>query len=459
LLRPKLATKLEQKLILTPTLQQAIKLLQLNRVELLELIKREAEQNPVLEEIYTDETERENILEKQKEIENVDFEAFFQELYEQVPIKASYTSSEELPSIENVPSPSMCLQDYLLWQLNLLDFNYELKRAVEHLINNLDENGYISEPLENLVSDEYDLENLKMAKKILMNFDPLGVGAENVKECLIHQAQTKILKEAIDNGWEEILHKDYEALKNKLNISEEELFSILNALKYLDPYPGKRYSQGNVVYIEPDVFVVKKGKTFEVDINEDGLPKLRLSKFYLRLLRDPKIKDDKGTKDYIEAKFQSAFWLLKSIEQRKKTLIAVAKAIVNFQKEAIEKGMEFLKPLLLKNVAEEVGVHESTVSRIVSNKYILTPAGVFLMRDFFITGVKTVSGEMMSVEDIKKAIFEIIEKEDKKKPLKDSQISEILYRNLRIFIARRTVAKYREELKIPCYKERKRSQV
>lgn len=455
MLRPKLETKLEQKLILTPTLQQAIKLLQLNRIELMDIIKKEVEQNPVIEEMYAESSGEEKVNKKEKEIEKADFESFFQDLYEQVPLSGFYYTSEEKPDIENIPGPSMGLQDYLIWQLNLLDLPIEIKKAIDCLINNLNENGYLSEPLKNLANKDMDFALLKKAKAILMKFDPLGVGAENIKECLVVQAQTQILKDALEKGWEEILNKDYEALKNKLNISEQELFHILNALKYLDPYPGRKYSKLDVVHIEPDVFVFKKGKTFDVSVNEDGLPKLRLSKFYLSLLKSPKIIDDKSTKEYIEARFQSALWLLRSIEQRKKTLLSVAKGIVKFQEEAIEKGLEFLNPLLLKNIAEEVGVHESTVSRIVSNKYILTPAGLFLMRDFFISGIKTVSGEFKTAEEIKKLILEIIERENKKRPLKDSQISELLFRNYRIFLARRTVAKYREEVNIPCYKERK----
>lgn len=455
MLHPKLEAKLEQKLILTPTLQQAIKLLQLNRIELMDLIKDEVEQNPVLEETYSQITTEQELESKRKEIEKIDFDSYFQDLYEQVPIKDFYYTSEEMPAIDNIPCPSMGLQDYLIWQLNLLDIPVDLKKAITCLIDNLNNDGYLTEPLENLVCGEFNFDILEKAKTILMNFDPLGVGAENIKECLVVQAQTQILKDAIEFGWDEILKKDNEGLKAKLNITDDEIFSILNALKYLDPYPGRRLSKKDVVYIEPDVFVFKKGKTFDVIVNEDGLPKLKLSKFYLRLHRDPNLMSDKGTKDYIEAKIQSALWLLKSIEQRKRTLTNVAKAIVKFQSEAVEKGLEFLKPLLLKNISEEVGIHESTVSRIVSNKYILTPAGAFLMRHFFIAGIKTVSGELKTAEEIKKAIFEIIEKENKKRPFKDSQISEMLYRNYRIFLARRTVAKYREEINIPCYKERK----
>lgn len=455
MLHPKLETKLEQRLILTPTLQQAIKLLQLNRIELINLIKTEVEQNPVLEEAYQ-ESSSEKAEEKEKDIEKMDFEGYLQELYEQVPIRGSFFPSEETPSMENIPCPQMGLQDYLIWQLNLLDLSPEIKEAIEYLIDNLDENGYLSEPLEELSKEGYDIEILKSAKNLLMNFDPLGVGAENIKECLIAQAQTPLLKEAIQNGWDEILKKDNKGLMEKLKLTEEELLSVLSALKYLDPYPGRRYSGENPHYIEPDVYVFKKGKSFEIIINEDGLPKLKLSKFYLRLLKSEEILKDKDAREFIEAKFQSAFWLLKSMEQRRKTLMNVSKCIVKFQGEAVEKGLKYLKPLLLKNVAEEVGVHESTVSRIVTNKYILTPAGVFLMRDFFTSGIKTVSGEMLTVEEIKKFIYEIIQKENKNKPLKDGQISDLLYRDHRVFIARRTVAKYREEMNIPCYKERKK---
>lgn len=457
MLNPKLEAKLEQRLILTPTLQQAIKLLQLNRVELINLIKTEVEQNPVLEEVYNETALGEKETEiKEKDIEKMDFEGYLEEIYQQVPIRGTFYPSEETPNIENIPCPQMGFQDYLIWQLNLMEMPEDLKKAIEYLIDNLNENGYLSEPLEKLSGEIFDLELLKRAKSLLMNFDPPGVGAENIKECLIVQAQTPLLKEAIEKGWDEILKKDNKGLMEKLKITEEELLSLLSALKYLDPYPGRRYSGENPQYIEPDVFVFKKGKNLEIIINEDGLPKLKLSKFYLRLLKNEEILKDKKTKEFIEAKFQSAFWLLKSMEQRKKTLLNVSKCLVNFQREAVEKGLEHIRPLLLKNVAEEVGVHESTVSRIVTNKYILTPAGVFLMRDFFTTGIKTVSGEMLTVDEIKKLIQEIISKEDKNKPLKDSQISDILYRNHRIFIARRTVAKYREELKIPCYKERKR---
>lgn len=456
MLHPKIEAKLAQKIILTPALQQAIRLLQLNRVEIIEFIKNEVEQNPVIEEVTSD-SSIEEFSGKKDDIEKIDFEAYLEELYEQFDERPFYFPSEGRPAIENVPAPQMGLQDYLIWQLNLLELPVEIKNAVEYLIENLNADGYLIEPLEKLSNENYPYEILKRAKNILMSMDPLGIGAENIKECLIFQAQTEIVKKALQEGWEEILAKDNEGLKRKLKVSDEELFSILSALRFLDPFPGRRFGERNIVYVEPDIFVFKKGNSFEVSVNEDGLPKLRISKFYLRLLRNPELVKDKIAKNFIESKLQSAFLLLKSLEQRKKTLLNVSKSIVSHQAEAIEKGLNYLKPLLLKTVAEEVGVHESTVSRIVANKYLLAPAGIFLMRDFFTLGVKTVTGEMKSIEELKKAISEIIEKEDKKKPLKDCQIADILYRKYKISIARRTVAKYREELRIPNYKERKRS--
>ncbi len=458
MLHPKLEAKLDQKLILTPTLQQAIKLLQLNRVELAELLKREVEQNPVLEEVLQESGEE--VLKgekKENKVEDIDLDAYFQEYYEQSSPMPSYWVPEEQPSIENIPAPQMNLEDYLFWQMELLELPESIKNALKYLIENLNEDGYLEEKLENLCNENFPLEALKKAKLILMSMDPPGIGSENIKECLIAQAQTEILKEAIDKGWEEILQKDYDGLCKKLNISKEECQSIANAIKYLDPFPGRRFGKESSVFVEPDVFVYKKGNKFEVIVNEDGLPKLKVSRFYLRLMKSIELSKDKEALEYLENKLQSAFWLLRSIEQRRKTLTNVAKAIVEYQREAVEKGKEFIKPLILKNIAEEVNVHESTVSRIVSNKFMLTPAGLFLMRDFFISGIKTVSGELKSVEEVKKAIKEIIERENKNKPFKDTEISRILYRDYRIFIARRTVAKYREELNLPSYKERKRS--
>jgi RNA polymerase sigma-54 factor len=459
MLELKQTQRLAQQLVLTPQLQQAIKLLQLSQMELVEAIEQEIKENPVLEV----EEEQPETGDAQKKEEGED-----RKKEEMVEWLERYSSSEEFtprddreyPDYENIVKKGSNLRDHLRWQTGLSDFSTQERVWAEWIIENIDDNGYLSCPLQEISEmSGIPVESLEGVLKKIQKLDPAGVGARDLRECLLIQyeeeAEKDVVFEDVLNHHFELFRKmDLREIARKTGYSLEKIKEVVEKIKSFDPKPGRNYGNDQPVYVVPDVHVVKGEDGFDVFLNDEGVPDLRMNRYYVELFANEKLKGD--TKDYIKKKIKQAEWFMKSLQQRQRTLYLVAKSIVDFQREFFEKGIRCLKPLILKDVANYVGVHESTVSRITSNKYMGTPCGVFEMKFFFTTGVSSESGDAQSANAVMDCIAEIITKEDKGSPLKDEEIVALLRKRFNVSIARRTVAKYRDILHIQSSRERRR---
>jgi RNA polymerase sigma-54 factor len=466
----KLHTKLVQKLILTPSLQQAIKLLPMSTLELSELLNQEMVENPMLEEVPTEELQPvEAAQEKQAEEkkpdqktdawDDQDYEYFFGDYLDDGYRPRTPTEVKELPPIENTLSTSASLSDHLLWQLSMQTDEPVVREIGEAIIGNLDDDGYLVATVDEIASmGPWQPEQVERALKLCQTFDPVGVCARDLQECLTIQIRHLGLS---GSPSEKIVTEHLRLLQNhqvpelarKLGMSIDDLKQHIELIRHLDPKPGSRHNPSQSQYVIPDVYVVKVEDQYVAVLNEEGLPQLRISPVYRRLL-DKGAENSDETRAYVKDKFRSALWLIKSVEQRQKTIHKVATSIINFQRDFLDHGIEYLRPLVLRDVANDIGMHESTVSRVVTNKYMHTPQGVFEMKYFFHSGIASSYGEAVSSVTIKQRIRKIIEQEDPRKPLSDSKIVSILQRE-GLELARRTIAKYREELKIPTSNQRK----
>ena len=328
------------------------------------------------------------------------------------------------------------------------------------IIGNLDDDGYLVASVEEIAAmGDWEVAEVERALARVQVFDPIGVAARDLQECLLLQIRHLGLD---DTPTEKIVSEHLRLLQNhqvpelarRLGLSIDELKDHIEVIRHLDPKPGSRYNPSQSQYVIPDVYVVKVEDHYEVFLNEEGLPQLRISPVYRRLLDKHAGDDNAETRAYVKDKFRSALWLIKSVDQRQKTIHKVATSIVNFQRDFLDHGIEHLRPLVLRDVANDIGMHESTVSRVVNNKYMHTPQGVYEMKFFFHSGISSSYGESVSSVTIKQRIRKIIEAEDPRKPLSDSKIVNILQRE-GLMLARRTIAKYREELKIPTSNQRK----
>ena len=466
----KLHTKLVQKLILTPSLQQAIKLLPMSTLELSELLNQEMVENPMLEEVPTEELQpveaaQEKAEEKKPEQKDTwddqDYEYFFGDYLDDGYRPRTPTEVKELPPIENTLSTAASLSDHLLWQLSMQTDDPKMREIGEAIIGNLDDDGYLVATVEELSAmGPWPTEEVEKALRLVQGFDPIGVASRDLQECLLLQLRN--IDGMTGSPAERIVTEHMRLLQNhqvpelarKLGTSIDDLKQHIELIRHLDPKPGSRYNPSKSQYVIPDVYIVKVEDQYVALLNEEGLPQLRISPVYRRLLDKSAVENTDETRAYVKDKFRSALWLIKSVEQRQKTIHKVATSIINFQKEFLDHGIEYLRPLVLRDVANDIGMHESTVSRVVTNKYMHTPQGVFEMKYFFHSGIASSYGEAVSSVTIKQRIRKIIEQEDPRKPLSDSKIVSILQRE-GLELARRTIAKYREELKIPTSNQRK----
>ncbi len=479
-LEQKLHLKLSQKLIMTPSLQQAIKLLQLSKLELQEVLNQELLENPLLEESAEDvkaeetqaeETKAENEQaaepapveakpEEKDSFDEIDYDAYFQDYIEYgYNPRGMGEEHEEFP-IENTLTRPPNLSDHLTWQLSMSDASPRTKEIAQFIIGNIDEDGYLRANNDEIVaSGGYTAEEVELAVAAVQSLDPIGAGARDLRECLLLQLRfleidAPLVEVIIRDHWEEFMQRKFAPLAKTLGIDMKTLEGIVELIKHLDPKPGRKYSNERAIYVEPDVHVHKVGDEYVIVLNEDGMPKLRINSGYRSMLNSMDSKSDGETVNYIKDKIRSAVWLIKSLDQRQRTIYKVAESIVKHQREFLEKGIDFLRPLVLRDVADDIQMHESTVSRVVSNKYVHTPRGLFLMKYFFHSGIDSDTGEDISSLTVKKKIQSFIENEDPRKPLSDSKIMKIL-NDEGINIARRTVAKYRDELNIPSSTDRK----
>src|SRR6476620_9521334 len=473
-IQQKLHTKLVQKLIMTPSLQQAIKLLPMSTLELADLLNQEMVENPLLEEVETEELqpveqqqaekpEPEKPVEKTDSWDDADYEYFFGDYLDDGYRSRTPSEVKELPPIENTLSTAASLSDHLLWQLSLQTDDERLKEIGRAIIGNLDDDGYLVASVEEIAAmGEWPVADVERALQHVQPFDTIGVAARAFQECLWLQIRHLGLE---GTPTEKIVTEHLRLLQNhqvpeiarKLGISLDDLKEHVEIIRNLDPKPGSRFNPSQSQYVIPDVYVVKVEDQYVAALNEEGLPQLRISPVYRRLLDKTGAgggEQNDETRAYVKDKFRSALWLIKSVDQRQKTIHKAATSIINFQREFLDHGIEYLRPLVLRDVANDIGMHESTVSRVVNNKYMHTPQGVFEMKYFFHSGISSSYGESVSSVTIKQRIRKIIENEDPRKPLSDSKIVSILQRE-GLVLARRTIAKYREELKIPTSNQRK----
>jgi len=467
-MKTRLDLRLTQKLIMTPQLQQAIKLLQLSRLELTQIVSQELLENPLLDELTDlEETVEEKKSEEDERTEETATDAAETELSSQWEEyigdiqrenkETEYPSAagDEPPSYEQTLTRPPSLSEHLLWQLRL---SVATPRAVEigkSIIGNIDEDGYLRISVEELATlTEAKKDEVERALTLVQSFDPLGVGARDLRECLLIQLEQLGLKgslaEAIvANHLKEIETRRFQDIVKALGVSLEEVLAVVKIIQALEPKPGRPFLTDEAQIIIPDIFVVKSDDGYVVVLNDDGLPKLRISPYYQKLLLEKKQVPD-ATRNYLEGRFRSAIWLVRSIEQRNRTICKVAQSIVKFQREFLEKGVDYLKPLVLRQVADDISMHESTISRVTTNKYMHTPQGIFELKYFFNSSLSRsgeFGGEVSSVT-VREIIRQMVSQEDPKNPLKDQEIVQRL-KNQHIEIARRTVAKYRVELKIP----------
>ncbi|WP_462324821.1 RNA polymerase factor sigma-54 [Desulfoplanes sp.] len=470
--------KLTQQLVMTPQLQQAIKLLQLSRVELLDVVQEELLENPMLDEQVPDQSKGEeekppekedNGQEEKKEfateekdfLKNAEWEDYlgdFSSTTRQVQGHES-ESLEEISSYEGRVSAKPSLEGHLLWQLHLSDANAEECRIGESIINNLTSSGYFASSVEDVASElQVAEEAVAGVLHTMQMFDPIGIAARTAKECLLIQLdavgdEDPILRTLISEHLEDIEQRRYKPLLRKFKLSKDDLKEYLDIITSLDPLPGASYGTSTSVYVSPDAYVYKYDDDFIIVLNDDGLPKLQLNPFYMETMQTKTNKEDSS---YLHEKMRAAQWLMKSLQQRQRTLYKVVESIVRFQHDFFEYGATRLNPLILKDVASDIDMHESTVSRITTNKYLATPHGIFELKYFFNSALDLDDGTQVGSESVKVAIKKIIEGEDPKKPYSDEKISHMLKDILEVNIARRTVAKYRSALNIESSSRRKK---
>jgi RNA polymerase sigma-54 factor len=520
LLQPKLNLKIAQRQILTPGLMQMVSVLALNKIELREMIDAEMVENPVLEEIdesvpMPDEvTKREEILERSAADEvappkdvfsEIDFGSYFQEYLDPgYRTQPEYEESDK-PSFENFLSQPTTLTDHLEWQLGALKLDSWLREAAEFIVGNLDDGGYLATSEEELAAAYASmppdqsapelakaLDRIRHAIELVQHLDPAGVGARDLRECLLIQvaaqqqefghlygkqdeepaenphrgfraeAEAKIEERRramevaaliVDRHLHLLQKRDLKDLARAAQVTPEEAHLAVEFIRTLDPRPGRQYNREQTRLIEPDVFFVKRGGEWVVSMNEENLPSLRLSQRYRRMLAST--DTDKEVKDYVKERFRSAMQLMRNIAQRKSTILKTCEVIVRRQQDFLDKGVEALRPMMIKEVAEEIGVHPSTISRAVANKYAHTPQGVLELRFFFSEGSNGPEGADTTLLVLKRKVRKLIEEEDPRHPLTDDQLAALL-RSHGIQLTRRTVAKYREDMNIPSTHQRRK---
>jgi RNA polymerase sigma-54 factor len=371
------------------------------------------------------------------------------------------SAQEERPSYDQTLTKPASLVEHLLWQLGLSAITEREREIGTAIIGNIDENGYLCSSVEEIASTlGYPPAQVEKVLDVVQGFDPSGVGARTLKECLLIQIRqlnlgASLVETIINQHLEDLEKKRYPQIAKSCNAGLEEVLHAARVIEHLEPKPGRPYASTDNLYIIPDVFVLKSEGKYVVLLNDDGLPKLRISPYYRSLLRT-KEKVADATRNYLEEKFRSALWLVRSIEQRNRTISLVANSIVKFQHEFLEKGMSHLKPLILKQVADDISMHESTVSRVTTNKYMYTPQGIFELKFFFNSSLPRMGNDQESLSSIavREMIRKLVSEEDSRRPLRDQEIVEKL-KEQQIEIARRTVTKYRAWLKIPPASRRK----
>ncbi len=511
----KQSLKLSQQLVMTPQLQQAIKLLQLNRQELVELINQELVENPILEETAegteiqqleaTGDEGPENDGESTLELagdgsdsssenfsdpldvppeeraadrqENAVDEPDWESVLDGLSAPSSTSSSmrealDELPNFENALTRSSTLEEHLNWQLSMVTLQPAEQKLAQLIIGNLNEDGYLKAALEDLARESgLEFEDAEEVLKLIQAFDPPGVAARDLRECLLAQAvlidpRVPQLEKIISDHLGDVEKRTYAHIARTMGIDHRRVGDLTKMISLMEPRPGRSFHTGDTQYITPDIYVAKVGSEYVISLNDDGLPRLKISPYYRELLKKDPAKltanptqsevvfseanadTQKTTRDYVSDKLRAALWLIRSIHNRQRTIFKVTEAIVQRQRDFFEKGVQHLKPMILRDVANDIGMHESTVSRVTTNKYVHTPVGIFELKYFFNSSIPSSDGgDGVASEAVKDKVKKVLEREDPKKPLSDQDIAEILKKD-GVDVARRTVAKYRDMLGI-----------
>jgi RNA polymerase sigma-54 factor len=509
-LQPKLNLRIAQRQVLTPGLMQMVSVLALNKIELKDMIQAEITENPVLEELEESVPMLDHVAEREAEreqasatveadkpadpFEEIDFGSYFQDYLDPGFRSPQSFEANEKPSIENTLTHRGSLVDHLHWQVGALPLSSLVRGAVEYILGNLDENGYCTADPEELhggwlreltslrrtrphEEPEPDAEALlAQGMAVVRSLDPPGVGALDLRECLLLQIAARrpdalaygdSEDEDLDTDGDPVLEtacriveshlamvgkRDLRELAKALGVMVERAAEALELIRTLDPRPGQRYQHVEVRLIEPDVSFVKRDDVWVASMDDENLPTLRLNRNYRKLLQ--KGEAEKDVRDYVKDRYRSALQLMRNIEQRKNTILRTCEVIVRRQKQFLEHGVEHMKPMMIKEVAEEIGVHPSTVSRAVSNKYVYTPQGVYELRFFFSEGVNGPEGSGTPLMLLKRRVKKLIEEENPSKPLTDDQITVLLGKD-GFDVTRRTVAKYREDMRIPSTHQRR----
>jgi len=464
--------RLSQQLVMTPQLQQAIKLLQLNHLELSDLISQELVENPVLEEEIEQRVDpmaeraageaeapiADPNAEGTKDQQDIDWEKYLEQ-YQSSPRTGSEIRRDfdDMPGYEQTLTRSESLAEHLMWQLQMSDADSMVREAALCVIHNLDDHGYLKVSMEDMASEgNYTVELLEDGLDLVQTFDPVGVGARDLRECLLlqidtHHTKNRLLRSIVSDHMEQLTKRNYKAIARGLRVPMSRIVDACKVLATLEAKPGREFSTEEPRYITPDIHVIKSGGEWVVQLNEDGVPKLRVSNYYKNVLSGVK----KGDKEFIQEKLRSAQWLIRSIYQRQRTIYKVMDSIIKQQKPFFDEGISRLKPMILRDVAEDIGMHESTVSRVTSNKYVNTPHGTFSLKFFFNSGIQRGEGEDVASEMVKQRIAAIVNEENPRKPYSDQKLVDMLAGE-NIKIARRTVAKYRDMLGILSSSQRKR---
>lgn len=471
--------RMSQQLVMTPQLQQAIKLLQLSRPELVDLVRSELMENPLLEEaqeIGTSAEEPVSAVELQDAVdaptqetlqpqagspevkadevpkEGADWDAYAESMEYLPPSAASAVGKqgddEEGPSLEATLTRAETLEDHLMWQVRLSNFGERGEEIAEYIVRCLSPAGYLQESATQ-IARKLGASTLAVERTIrkIQQLDPVAIGSRNLAECLWvqvnhpeHPVEDPLVRAIIAKHLHNLEIRNYQAVARDTGEALEEVYEATKVIMGMDPRPARAYGAEAPQYITPDVYIIKVGEEFVVTLNDDGLPRLRISDLYREAVGDhPKAKD------YIHERMRSAQWLIRSIQQRQRTILKVTRSILKFQREFFERGPQHLRPLILKDVAEDIEMHESTVSRVTTNKYVHTPQGIFELKYFFNAGISRTTGDDLASEAVKERIKKLIDSEDTAHPYSDQRLVELLQQE-GIDIARRTVAKYREQL-------------
>jgi RNA polymerase sigma-54 factor len=501
----RLDLRLSQKLIMTPQLQQAIKLLQLSRLELQQSLAQHLMENPLLDELPEEAEENESVTAEEQaeeaaaaasptteapeaesstpeerdspdEVSAAGWEEYFGTDRRTGGGEGQSSSSDEFPSYEQTVAKAASLEDHLLWQLSMSGLSERHKAIGRLLIGNLDDDGYLRTPMPEIINGtDFSETEAESVLHDIQTFDPTGVGARDLPECLMLQLghlgkspmgslgarpgalKGSIVEAVVLHHLKDLEKKQYAKIAKALDVTVAEVFQATKVIEGLEPKPGRPFSNTQNYVIVPDVFVVKNEGEWVVLLNDDGLPRMRISPYYKQMMASGE-SGSSETKAYLDEKLRAAQWVIRSIEQRNKTIVKVVTSIVKFQEQFFEKGIQHLRPLVLKQVAEDIGMHESTISRVTANKYMYCPQGMLELKFFFNAGLQRAdqpTGDMLSSVTVREMIKKMVAEEDANHPLKDEEIAARL-RERQVLIARRTVAKYRAEENIPPATQRKR---